>query len=51
MGRPRDNFRNDTFIAILKARKAIADGASAADAEALLRDAINAALHWLNARS
>lgn len=51
MGRPRDNFRNDTFIAIQKARKAIADGASAADAEALLRDAINAALHWLNARS
>ena len=47
----RDDLRGDTFQAIQRARKAISEGASAADAERSLRDAINAALKWATAGS
>jgi hypothetical protein len=45
--RPRDDFGADTFLAIQKARKAITEGASAAEGEQLLLDAIRAVERWV----
>ena len=42
-----DNFRANVFLAIQRLQKAIADGASASEAEDLLLDAISAAEHWV----
>jgi hypothetical protein len=44
-----DDFRANVFLAIQRLRKAIADGASASEAEDLLLDAISAAEHWVQA--
>jgi hypothetical protein len=49
--RAEDDFRAVTFLAIQKARKAIADGASASEGEQLLLEAIRAAEHWVEARA
>jgi hypothetical protein len=43
--------RGDTVRAIQTPREAIAERANAAEAQGLLGDAINAALHWVSARS
>lgn len=42
-----DDFRADVFLAIQRLQKAIADGASASEAEDLLLDAISAAECWV----
>jgi hypothetical protein len=44
-----NDFRANVFLAIQRLRKAIADGASASEAEDLLLDAISAAEHWVQA--
>jgi hypothetical protein len=44
-----DDFGAKVFLAIQRLRKAIADGASASEAEAILLDTIRAAEHWVQA--
>jgi hypothetical protein len=43
----KDEFRANVVLAIQRLRKAIADGASANEAEELLLDAIGAAQRWV----
>jgi hypothetical protein len=42
----QDDFRGSVFLAVQRLKKAIANGASASEAEDLLLDAISAAEHW-----
>jgi hypothetical protein len=42
----QDDFRGGILLAIQRLQKAIANGASASEAEDLLLDAISAAEHW-----
>jgi hypothetical protein len=44
-----DDFRANVFLTIQRLQKAIADGASASEAEDLLLDAISAAERWVRA--
>ena len=46
---PMNEFRCKTMLAIQAARKAIAEGSSAAEGEQLLLEAIRAAEHWVKA--
>lgn len=45
-GIPRDGLQLETFVAIRNVRSAIEEGASAAEAELLLRAATDVALRW-----
>lgn len=47
---PRDPFQLKTFVAIRSLQTAIDARASGAEAEALLRDATETALHWATGR-
>lgn len=49
-GDPNDYFQLDTFVAIRNLQTSIENGASAADLEPLLLNAINVALKWATAR-
>jgi hypothetical protein len=49
-GKPNDHFQLDTFIAIRSVQTAIENGASAAEREPLLMNAVSIALKWATAR-
>jgi hypothetical protein len=48
-GNPSDHFQLDTFVAIRNLETAIENGASAAEREPLLLNAISIALKWATA--